>query len=123
MELRRLALVFFATLISVHMYRFICMVVLVILAFAVHVRYHPYSDHIANTCANMSLCAMIVVGMVNVWSAGADDTGGSFSYGDAEGVGKVLVTVENILVDLWPASAVVFCIGYFLYINLLNKQT
>ncbi len=121
-ELRRLALVFCATLISLHMYRLICMIVVVILAFAVHVRYHPYSDRIANTCANMSLCAMILVGMVNVWPAASDDTGGSFSYGDADEIGKVLVTVENILVDLWPASVVVFCIGYFLYVNLSNKQ-
>ncbi len=117
-ELRRLALVFCATLISLHLDRLICMIVVVLLSFAVHVRYHPYSDHIANTCANISLCAMIMVGVVNIYSAAVDSSGGSFSYGDAEEIGKILVTFENILVDVFPASVVVFCIGYFLYVNI-----
>ncbi len=120
-ELRRLTLVFCATLISSHIDRLMCMIVVVILAFAVHVRYHPYSDRTANTCGNISLCAMIMVGMVNVWSAAIGNSGGNFDYSNQ--TGQAMFTIENILVDVFPVSVVVFCVGYFLYVNLSNKQT
>ncbi len=119
-ELRRLALVFCATLISTHMYRLICMIVVVSLALVVHVRYHPYSDRMANTCANFSLWAIIMVGMANVWSASVGNFGGNFD--DSTEIGEVMITIENILVDVFPVIVVLFCIGYFLYVNLSNKQ-
>ncbi len=119
-ELRRLVLVFCATLITTHMYQLICMIVVVILAQVIHVKYHPYSDRIANTCANISLCAMIIVGVVNVWSASVGNFGGNFEYSTE--IGQVMITIETILVDMFPAIVVIFCIGYFLYINLSNKQ-
>ncbi len=119
-ELRRLALVFCATLITIHMYRLICMIVVVMVAFAIHVRYHPYSDNIANTCANISLSFQVIVGLINVWSAAIGNSGGSFDY--SMEIGQAMITIENILVDVYPICVVVFCIGYFLYVNLSNKQ-
>ncbi len=119
-EIRRFVLVFCATLISSHMNRLICMIVIVILALVVHVRYHPYFDRTSNTCANISLCAMIMVGVVNVWPAAIGNSGGNFD--DSKDIGQALITFENILVDVFPVIVVVFCIGYFLYVNLSNKQ-
>ncbi len=119
-ELRRLALVFCATLITTHMYRIICMSVVVILSLVVHVRYQPYSDLTTSTCANISLCVMIMVGMINVWSAAIGNSGGNFDY--SVETGQAMITLENILVDVFPAIFVVFCIGYFLYVNLSYKQ-
>ncbi len=95
------------------------MIVVVILALVVHVRYHPYSDRIANTCANIILFSMILVGVVNVWSAAISNYGDSFDY--AMEIGQALTTLENILVDVFPIVVVAFCIGYFLYVNLSNK--
>ncbi len=120
-ELRRLMLVCCATLITPHTYRLICMIIVLILALVVHVRYHPYYDRLTNICANISLCAMITVGIVNVWSASIGNSGGNFDYSTE--IGKVMVTIENILVDIYPVGFVVFCIAYYLYVNISNKQT
>ena len=119
-ELRRLALVLCATLIGSHMVRLMCMITVIILAFAIHVRYQPYSERIANTCANISLSSMIMVGMVNVWSAAIGNSGGNFDY--SMEIGQAMITIENILIDIYPVGVVVFCVGYFLYVNISNKQ-
>ncbi len=97
------------------------MIIVILLALIVHVRFHPYSDRTANACANLSLCTLVIVGIVNICSAAVDYSGGNFQYGDAPKIGQTLVTLENILVDVFPISVVIFCVGYFLYVNLSNK--
>ncbi len=63
---------------------------------------------------------MIIVGAVNVWSVSIGNSGGNFDY--LTEIGQALITIENILIDVFPASVVAFCIGYFLYVNISNKQ-
>ncbi len=121
-EIRRLALVTCATLISLHIHRLICMIIVILLALIVHVRFHPYSDRIANACANLSLFALVLVGIVNICLSAVDFSGGDFEYGDAPEIIQILVTLEDILIDVFPVSVVVFCIGYFLFVNLSDTQ-
>ncbi len=120
-ELRRLAIVFCATMISSPIERLVCMITVVIVAFAIHVRFHPYTDRIANACADISLGTMVMIGMVNVCSAVVDYSGGSFEYGDAMDIGKRLITFENILIEIYPLGVVVCCITYFFCVNLVGR--
>ncbi len=121
-ELRRLALVFSATLISSNIDRLICMTVVVLSALVIHVRFHPYHDRVANACANLSLCAVIMVGILNFGWATFLYSESSFDIGDASKIGETLITFENILIEIFPLSVVVFCFGYFLYVNLFERK-
>ncbi len=121
-ELRRLASVFCATLIPTPVARLICMVFIVFLAVVVHVKFHPYVDSVANACANISLSSTLMVGLLNFGWATFLYSAGDINYGDAKLIGEGLITLENILIQLFPVAAVVFLTGYFLYVNLVSSH-
>ena len=121
-EIRRLSLVFCATLIASSIVSTLCMITVVLLAFAIHVRFHPYADWVANSCANISLGAQVLVGIINFGWAIFQYSGSNFDYGDLEIIGQNLITLENVLIQLFPLGAIVFCIGYFFYANFGQKN-
>ncbi len=123
MEVRRLMLVFCATLIRLPVARITCMISVVAFALTVHWKFHPYSDRAANTCANVSLFATLMVGILNFGWATFVYSGSNFDFGDAEEIGQVLITLENALIQLFPIGAVVFCAGYLFYVNFVNRCT
>ena len=94
------------------------MVIVVFLAVVVHVKFHPYVDPVANACANVSLCTTVMVGLLNFGWAIFLYFGADINYGDTMLVAEVLITLENVLIQLFPAGVIVFCVGYFFYVNL-----
>ena len=121
-EFRRLALVFLAILITDRIIRLMCMIVVVVLAFAVHVKFHPYADQIANTCANLSLFATIMVGIINFGWATIRYVESNLDQGDAIIIGRHLFTFETALIQLFPVGIVLFCIGYLFYVNMFRSK-
>ncbi len=119
-EIRRLALVFCASLIDSSINKVLCMITIVTLAHSIHIRFRPYADSVANACANISLAAQIMVGIVNLNWATFQYSGSEFEYGDADIIGVNLLTLETILIQLFPIGAVAFCIGYFFFANLVR---
>ncbi len=119
-ELRRLALVICATLIATPFARITCMIAVIIIAFAIHFKFHPYEDHTANACANISLFATLVVGMLNFGWASFLYSGSNFDYGNARNIGQGLITLEMVLVQVIPIGIILFCAGQFLFVNLAN---
>ncbi len=111
---------FCASLIDSSVTKSLCMITIVVLAFAVHVRFRPYRDRVANACANISLAAQIMVGIVNFSWATFQYSGSDFDYGDAQMIGQTLVTFESILIQLFPVGAVIFCVGYFCFVNIVR---
>ncbi len=120
-ELRRLALVICATLIATRIARIVCMISVVIIAFAIHFKFHPYRDRTANACANVSLFATLMVGMLNFGWASFLYSGSSFEYGDAWDIGQGLITLEIVLIQVIPIGIILFCTGQFLLVNLIKR--
>ncbi len=120
-ELRRLALVIFASLIPAPIARVMCMTLVVIIAFGVHAKFHPYSDGTANASANLSLAATVIVGMINFGWATLLYAGSGFEYGIAWTIGKGLATLETALAELVPLGIIVFCCLQTIWVNLVPK--
>ncbi len=112
---------FCASLIDSSVDKLLCMIIVVMLAVVIHARFRPYKDWVANTCANISLAAQVVVGVLNFGWAILQHSGSSFEYGDLKIIGEHLMTFESILIQLLPVCAVLFCIGYFLFVNLVRR--
>ncbi len=121
-EIRRLTLVFCASLIDSSVNKLLCMITVVMLASAVHARFRPYNDWVANAFANISLRAQIMVGIVNIIWAAFQFTGSDFGYGDAQMIGQNLMTFESILMQLLPVCAVVFLHRIFLLCKSCQKN-
>ncbi len=121
-EIRRLIIVFCASLIDSSVSRLLCIITIVTLSLVTHIRFRPYADSVANACANISLGVQVMVGIVNFSWATFQYTGSDFSYGDANIIGKNLVTFETVLIQVFPIGAVVFCVGYFLFVNLVRRM-
>ncbi len=121
-ELRRLALVILATLVPDPIPKVTCMTLVVIVAFWVHSKFHPYSDRTANACANISLAATILVGMLNFGWATLLYAGSGFDYGIASTIGEGLATFETALAEVVPAGIFLFCCGQALWVNLVPKK-
>ena len=98
------------------------MIMLVVLGLLVHVKFHPYADRVANACANISLVAMIMVGIINFGWATFLYSESSFEQGDAGMIGQHLITFETILVQFFPFGVVLFCLCYFFYENLAMSE-
>ncbi len=121
-EIRRLTLVFCACLIGSSITKLLCMITVVALASVIHATFRPYADPVANACANISLGAQVMVGVLNFGWATFQYSGSNFVYGDAMMIGQNLVTFESVLIQLFPIGAVLFCIGYFLVVNLVTRM-
>lgn len=120
-ELRRLTLVLFATLISSAIAKTMCMTSITLFAFLIHFTFRPYSDATANHCANISLFATILVGMVNIGWASVLYTGSGFAYDIAWKIGEAMATLEIALVEMVPLGIFLFCCGQTLWVNLSRK--
>ncbi len=113
---------FCSTLIYSPVNKLLCMITVVVLASAIHVRFRPYADSVTNACANISLGAQIMVGIVNFSWATFQYSGSDFGYGDANMIGENLMAFEDVLIQVFPVGAVVFCIGYFFFVNLARRM-
>ena len=117
-ELRRLTLVIFATLIPKPFAKITCMTLIVIISLCIHIRFHPYSDRTANASANVSLLATVLVGMLNFGWASLLYTGSGFDYGFAHTIGQGFATLEAALAEMVPLGIFLFCCGLTLWVNL-----
>ncbi len=122
-ELRRLALVLFATLIPEYSTKIMCMIMIIILAFTIHFIFHPYSDVTANVCANVSLVATMSVGIINFGWTAILYAGSGFEYGDAWKIAQGIATLEIIFTEIVPLGMILFCFGQILWINTIDKST
>ncbi len=118
-ELRRLALVICATLITSPIGRISCMLCVLLCAVVIHVRYNPYLDGTTNLLCNISLIAMVLVAVINFGWSTVIYIEADFSHGDARDIAYMLVTVEDILIQWLPVGMVIFCTMKFLYVNFL----
>ena len=121
-ELRRLTLVIFATLISEPVAKVTLMTLVIYLAFLAHLKFHPYLDNTANACANISLCATLIVGMINFGWATLLYIGSGFQYGNAWEKAQSIATIEMGLVEMVPVGVVLFCCGKILWSNLYDRE-
>ena len=116
--LRRLGLVICATLIATPIARIASMLIILVIALYVHVRYKAYRDTTANAFCNISLFAMLLVGICNYGWATLLYTGSNFEYGDALKIGQGVVVAESFLIQGIPVGMVLFCIVKFIAANL-----
>ncbi len=121
-ELRRLALVICATLIATPILRIIPMILVTIIAYSIHFKYHPYLDRTANACANVSLFATLLVGILNFGWATLLYSGSGFEYGDALKIGENLVAVEQLLTQGVVVGIISICMIQFLVVNFILKR-
>ncbi len=119
-ELRRLALVVLATLIPQPFVKVLCMILVTSVAFFAHLKFHPYLDRTANACANVSLCATMIVGILNFGWATLLYSGSGLNYGIAQEIAQSLATVEMCLIQIVPLGVILFCCVQSLWVNLFG---
>ncbi len=117
-ELRRLGLVICSSMIATPIGRIIPMILITMTAYTVHFKFNPYSDKTANACANVSLCTMLMVGIINFGWATLLYSGSGFEYGNARKIGEGLLASEQWFTQGLVVAIISFCAIRFLIFNV-----
>ncbi len=116
-ELRRLALVICATLISDPVTQILTMMFVLQVFLIIQIIYEPYEDETANWFWNLSLFCTLMVGAINFGWATIMYTESGTPVGDALQIRKAYVTLEGALIQGVPVAIVLFCLVQFVVVN------